>query len=79
MERRETLPIPPCATLDAMTTYRVYDIQWETDGKSVPGLPVEVVIDLDEDPSEDAENDAVNRVSDDHGWLIADCKIEQVT
>ena len=62
-----------------MTTYRVYDIQWETDGKTVAGLPVEVVIDLDDDlPGEEAEDAAVNRVSDDHGWLIANCQIEQV-
>ena len=63
-----------------MTTYRVYDIQWETDGKSVPGLPREVVVDLDDDdlPDDEAEDAAVNRVSDDHGWLIADCCVEQV-
>ena len=64
-----------------MTTYRVYDIEWETDGKSVPGLPREVVVDLDDDdlPDDGAEDAAVNLVSDDHGWLIADCKIEQVS
>ena len=64
-----------------MTTYRVYDIQWDTDGKSVPGLPVEVVVDLDEDGLEDQdeiESAVVNRVSDDHGWLIADCRVERV-
>lgn len=64
-----------------MTTYRVYDIQWETGGKRVAGLPVEVVVDLDEDGLEDQdeiESAVVDRVSDDHGWLIADCQIEQV-
>lgn len=62
-----------------MTTYRVYDIQWETDGKSVRGLPREVVVDLDDLPDDEAEDAAVNRVSDDHGWLIADCRVEQVS
>ena len=62
-----------------MKTYRVYDIEWETDGKSVPGLPREVVVDLDDLPDDEAEDAAVNRVSDDHGWLIADCRVEQVS
>lgn len=64
-----------------MTTYRVYDIQWETDGKRVAGLPREAVVDLDEDGLEDQdeiESAVVDRVSDDHGWLIADCRVEQV-
>ena len=63
-----------------MTTYRVYDIQWDTDGKRVTGLPKEAVVEIDDsDLDEDeAEGAAMDRVSDDHGWLIADCKIEQV-
>lgn len=63
-----------------MTTYRVYDIQWDTDGKRVTGLPKEAVVEIDDsDLDEDeAESAAMDRVSDDHGWLIADCKIEQV-
>lgn len=61
-----------------MTTYRVYDIQWETDGEPVKGLPSEVtVLVKDELDSEDEKHEAaVNLVSDQHGWLIADCKIE---
>lgn len=63
-----------------MKTYRVYDIQWDTDGKRVTGLPKEAVVEIDDsDLDEDeAESAVVDRVSDDHGWLIADCKIEQV-
>ncbi len=60
-----------------MTTYRVYDIQWETDGEPGKGLPSEVTVVVDEVGSEDEKHEAaVNLVSDQHGWLIADCKIE---
>ena len=63
-----------------MTTYRVYDIQWDTDGKRVTGLPKEAVVEIDDNDldEDEAESAVVDRVSDDHGWLIADCKIEQV-
>ncbi len=63
-----------------MTTYRVTNIQWVTDGQRVAGLPQEVVVEMDDsdEPEDEVESAVINRVSDDHGWLIANCSIERV-
>ena len=62
-----------------MTTYRVYGIQWETDGKHIADLPKEVMVDIEGAGQEDNDlQQAIGQVSDLHGWLIAECNIERV-
>lgn len=63
-----------------MATYRVYGIKWDTDGQHVSGLPEVVVVDMDHEvDEEDGTDQVVNQVSDQYGWLIADCDVERVS
>lgn len=48
------------------------EIEWETDGQDVEGLPERVVV-----VCEDAE-EVAGILSNDYGWLIADMKLEDV-
>jgi hypothetical protein len=54
---------------------RCYDIDWETDGEVVEGLPTDTIIELfdlddDYDPQNDDSGEAVNALSDAYGWLV---------
>lgn len=50
--------------------FRVYDIEWDTDGEDVDGLPSEIICYAD---NEDA---AVDAASDETGWCISSCSVE---
>ena len=56
--------------------YRVYDIEYDTDGKKVEGLPEELFFDADgiEDPAEEL----ADLVSDKTGWCIFGHQFEEV-
>lgn len=62
-------------------TYEVTDIEWDTDGEEVEGLPASVTIEIDEDDidPDDEESSVVDAVSDEHGWCIDDCKVRRVS
>ena len=61
-----------------MAKIRVYDIEWDTDGEHVEGLPTEVIIDdLPEDEMRELidnigyyDDDLANELSDRYGWCI---------
>lgn len=55
-----------------MPNFRVTNIEWETDGAVIEGLPSAMDVEAED------EDDAVNRVSDEHGWLIANCRVEEI-
>ena len=63
-----------------MNTYkiRVSDIEWETDDKDVD-LPTEVVLDIEESSSEKAVEIALDKVSDEYGFLINSCETVDIT
>lgn len=57
-----------------MKTIRIFDIDWETDGEVVIGLPSELKVTL---PEEDANaSHILEYLSDTFGWLINDMKFE---
>ena len=58
-----------------MNTYkiRVSGIEWETDGEDV-NLPKDVVLDIEESCSEYAVEIAVDKASDEYGFLINSCE-----
>lgn len=60
-----------------MPKFRVSNIQWDTDGEDVAGLPTDEVVELTE-VFEDATDEAVNQLSLTYGWLIVDCTVTEV-
>lgn len=55
-----------------MPMFQISAIEWDTDGLKIKGLPETATVEADDD------EEALDRLSDEHGWLIADCKIELV-
>ena len=52
--------------------FRVTNIIWETDGYKVK-LPKTVVVEAED------EDEALDAVSDEYGWLIQSCSIEEMS
>lgn len=53
--------------------FRVSEITWDTDGEQIKGLPDTLdVCAYDEDH-------AVNVASDETGWCIEECRVEQIS
>lgn len=59
-----------------MPKFRVSNIQWDTDGEDVAGLPTDEVVELTE-VIENATDEAVNQLSLTYGWLIVDCTVTE--
>ncbi|MEN8248903.1 MAG: hypothetical protein ABFS32_08220 [Bacteroidota bacterium] len=51
--------------------YRIYDVDWETDGQTID-LPQDFLIEIEVekwDTKEDIEDILMDRISDESGWL----------
>ena len=63
---------------------RIYDIKWETDGKTVEGLPEEVIVEnIPDSRQKEADigfinDEYINEISDEYGWLIKSYKAERI-
>lgn len=62
--------------------YLASDIEWDTDGEEVDGLPTDVTIVFDPDANDCIDQDEINEklvdiLSDEYGWLIDFCHIEE--
>jgi hypothetical protein len=51
-----------------MTTYRVTNIDYDTDGEDVDGLPTELDVDLEDDA--DPSLELADAISDKTGWCV---------
>ena len=60
-----------------MKTVRIFDIDWETDGEDVIGLPFELKVPLPEKYVD--VNHILDYLSDTFGWLVNDMKFEECT
>ena len=63
-----------------MRKFRVYDIEWDTDGEEVD-LPSEVFFDLDDEEVEEDENGnniIADMLSDEYGWCVYSLQVEEV-
>ena len=64
--------------------YLVSNIEWDTDGKKVAGLPNEMGLTLEPEDydglePEEIEENIIDFLSDRYEWCIADYDIEEVT
>ena len=57
-----------------MRRFKVSKIQWETDGCKVK-LPKTAFVEVGDDDDEDV---VVDTLSDEYGWLISGCYIEEI-
>lgn len=60
-----------------MKTVRIFDIDWETDGESIIGLPSELKVPLPEEYINTSQ--ILEYLSDTFGWLVNDMKWEVVS
>ena len=59
-----------------MKRYRVYDINYDTDGHKVK-LPQELFFDVD-DPDFDPSYDLADKISNETGWCVNSFQFEEV-
>ena len=57
-----------------MKRYRLFDIDWDTDGEDVD-LPSEVIVEIDDD--QDIVYDGADALSDQYGWCVNSFEIEE--
>ena len=60
-----------------MKQYRVYDIDWDTDGEIIEALPTETTVELEDDEDE-IDLCGADLLSDKYGWCVNSFSFEEI-
>ena len=58
--------------------FRVFNIEYDTDRRTIKGLPKELIVEIKVDDIEDIGYDLSNEVSDITGWCVSHLEYEPI-